>query len=507
MSRAKRARADTSRPAPTTLGTDNQPRPEDLETVARIKDSLFAEQLALVEDKSRFRSMRVGRGGGKTVAMAADMVIACLEQPSAPCYYIVLTKTMAKGILWDNPRTGIKALDEQFELNLHYNNAMCIATFPNGSRIHLMGCERTSEVDKMRGIPMVRATFDECKSIPTGTLQMMVEDIIGPRMGDYRGIITVGGTPGSVLSGMFYDATRNEPEERLPIWSFHDWDVSANTKMPHLWEEALIVKQRNRWDDDHETWMREYRGKWTADSSNLVYRFDEKNTWRGGSPEEDHDWSYVCGLYLSLENRLGVCVVAFSETHPTLFHVHDSVRDNASTDDIANTIELLEDFYGTFDNIVGFREGRGDAIFRDLEQHHGLQIEIAKRQNLADLVVLVNNDFKSGLIKVGANSHLETELKTLQWLDPGLEFNLDSSSAVVSTALLYAWEHSFHRDSHAKASVFERGTPEWFAAEERKAIRKAEHEWENVHGDGDEDDVIDAMYNAAEEEEMFDELH
>src|SRR5690606_29067747 len=105
------------------------------------------------------------------------------------------------------------------------------------------------------------------------------------------------GTPGAILAGPFYEITTGKgskdhgtvrfwserESKKRATWSVHSWTAEDNTACPWIWAEyddegnlvggALFDKQEAGWDDDHPTWLREYRAKWVPDDSALVYAY------------------------------------------------------------------------------------------------------------------------------------------------------------------------------------------------------------------------------------------
>lgn len=225
----------------------------DREIVEKIRASSTAKQRQLYDDPARRRAIIAGRRAGKTYGgSAGDIVQDALLRPDSMHLYGALSKEVARNILWDNPATGIKRFDREYELGLTFNNQSCIATFKNGSQLYLHGLKNKDALEKMRGRPFRKVKLDECASIAAARLRVAVDSILGGSMADYRGQLDLMGTPGKVLAGpwfeatslavygqsplrgdprCFYAGTRDLADPDCPEWSLHQWSVADNTEI------------------------------------------------------------------------------------------------------------------------------------------------------------------------------------------------------------------------------------------------------------------------------------
>src|SRR3990172_4227581 len=98
-------------------------------------------------------------------------------------------------------------------------------------------------MEKLRGQPFHEVHIDEAASHTTRILSHLIDRIIGPRLGDYGGRLVLYGTPGRILSGIFYDATRSGAEigrayrdrdepryEGWLGWATHHWSIQDGGK-------------------------------------------------------------------------------------------------------------------------------------------------------------------------------------------------------------------------------------------------------------------------------------
>ena len=177
--------------------------------------------------------------------------------------------------------------------------------------------------------------IDECASYSELVFADLLHEILQPALNTHKGPLILIGTPGDVLRGEFYLATCQpaqvietaagqrrsnhlfNTDEPRGNWSLHVWTLADNTAVPHLWAEALEMKARNGWADDHPVWMREYLGRWVASNTKLVYRYvphvhDYLPNGRGRfGLAEGHTWLTVVGVDLGVRDGTAIVVWAF----------------------------------------------------------------------------------------------------------------------------------------------------------------------------------------------------
>jgi hypothetical protein len=295
----------------------------DEQWAADIRERILADchpwQRDAVEDPGRRVSMLVGRGGAKTTTMRARALIKLVSIKRANILYGALTRPSAEKLMWFKLKDAIfhYGLTEDFELSDYKLRAICRRT---GSMYQLTGMQDDADIEGFRGDPFDEVQVDEAASHSPERLERFLDRIVGPRLGERKGCFVVGGTPGTILRGMFYDATRpgscradGSPIHRpyqdraLPEyaswrgWSSHAWKLQdivelgdaprdalgvtayARERYPALvanWEEALVEKAEKRYSDDNPVWLREWCGIWAADDTTTVFAYrPERNQW------------------------------------------------------------------------------------------------------------------------------------------------------------------------------------------------------------------------------------
>lgn len=402
----------------------------------------------------------IPRGGGKTTAERARLVIKMARIPKARCVYIATTKEHARELMWD----PLKDLCERLGIGATFNETRMTCTFKkNGARVRLFGADDMREIDKLRGQSFHEVAIDEAASHSEKILSALIHRIVGPRLGDFGGCIVLFGTPGHVLSGLFYDSTRTGSDKHRPWkdrhdqqwhgwkgWSSHFWDLEEAGKhipaIQRLWVEALEEKERNKWSDDHPIWLREYRGQWAADDTENVFKYrahitldgvtQQWNQWdpeRVGPmkfaklPEDRADWLYVYPMDMGHAYPFALNVFAVSPSDPDkrILHVFGFEKKGMYAKPVA---ELLlgeghnADRPGGCIGYTGWPVGSvidsDDAIIQELANVYGIRCLKAERKMgyKFGAIELVNGDLIDGRIKILKGSKLEEQLLQLQWV-------------------------------------------------------------------------------------------
>lgn len=270
---------------------------EDEAWAASIRERLLADchayQRDAVLDPARRVSILVGRGGGKTTTMRARALIKITSIKRARVLFAATSGPEAERLTWEPTKQLIDELGlrDEFTYNETKLRITCKRT---GGTYQLTGLENKKEVNKWRGQPFDEVQVDETASHDPQLLELFIQRAVGPRLGERKGCIVLGGTPGHILSGLFYDATRPGSEVHRPYadrdleqyrgwirWSSHAWNMVQVMALPGEtppallgnWEEALIEKAAQGWSEQNPVWMREYLGLWASDTALAMYHY------------------------------------------------------------------------------------------------------------------------------------------------------------------------------------------------------------------------------------------
>lgn len=492
-----------------------------------IYDGCHVKQRTLIDSARagyKYLSLRCPRRAGKSFGATSLALWWGEKYPGSRILIISLTLKSTKENYWSGAPGGIFKQNAVYGLGLKYNNTDLTWLHENGSRGRLAGAETIADIERIRGAMAEAdvAIVDECKSFAPDLLTELIRDVLQPGLMTRDGLMVLGGTPGSIPVGTFFEATSEtartdggrptcilagtEPgtayeklseTEMADLWRLHTWTIEDNTGAKRQWVRALADKKRAGWEDDHPVWRREYLGEWVTDSTDLVYSWAAyKNepgfvTWHpertkenpSGLAPHEGPWRFVLGIDLGFEDDSAFVLAAYSETLKQIRHVYDFKAPGMTLDDFFEEIFTIIEKYGRPDAIVADTAGGGSKmLIETLNQRYGLGIEPAKKTEKQDHIELVNSDFARGRIKIIPGSDLAHELAGLQW-----DLSRDSKMILARTgrlredpacpnhlcdALLYLYRFSYHYWSEAGVRQIEKGTEEWWAEYERQQLQK-----------------------------------
>lgn len=430
----------------------------------------FPKQQNVLKDKYDRIAVRTARRSGKTRTAIHKIVTTHCENPGAWTAIVSLTQGLARRQYWKEMQDWAK----REGIDLIFDKHLLEINWPCGGKTILIGADRTSEIDKLRGLKFYGVVLDEAKSYSPRILQELIEEVIEPALQDYAGWLLMIGTPGSILAGIFYQATCMEYTDddgdkvsklwgstdeywntHEHVWSFHYWTNQDNPFLVdpetgvHRWELALRKKKRKKWADDHPVWVREYLGQWAASEDALIYPFsllrnktDEFGlplvTWipkrnianEFGLPEctpdgitiPDESWNYLLGTDLGFVNPSGFVIAAYTKYLPNLYHCWDKKETELNVSQFAAIVhecrQMLPDI--KFNVEVFDSSGSGALnIMKELNENFNCNFVKADkgRMNIRkmDYFHIVSDYMHLGRIKIIPGSGLAQEMELLQW--------------------------------------------------------------------------------------------
>ena len=488
---------------------------EAQDRIDRIVNGANPVQQRFLKDRSKRKSLRVPRRGGKSFAMSSNALLIGEEIPGARILIISLTLKSTKENFWNGPG-GIKWQNHLYKLGLKYNETDYVWHHLNGSRGRLAGAETRADMEYLRGAAAEAdvVIIDECKSFAPALLTELIRDVIEPGLMTRGGILIMGGTPGSIPVGEFYAATQpgirkdaNNPKSKdtcYPytktrtdkIWSLHTWTIADNVAKPDQWNDALENKQSRETSDSDPRWRREYLGEWVTDSFELVYAYAKcksagKCFWTPnrtkdnpcGLPLPLSQWRLIMGLDFGYEDMNAIVVAAYSEISKELRHVYDFKQNHMTIDKFGAEIQHTVSLFGEPDVIVGDKGSLGGVLYvQELQSRFGISVIEAEKREKFDHIELLNSDFYSDRVQIIYNSDLDHELCGLQW-----DLEKDSKERLIRTgklrenpscanhlsdALLYLWRYCYHYWAVAEEVRIIVGSAEWWKDRERTSIER-----------------------------------
>jgi hypothetical protein len=253
-------------------------------------------------------------------------------------------------------------------------------------------------------------------------------------------------------------------------WSLHRWTLKENTFEPHLWDEALATKRMMAWRDDHPTWRREFLGEWAPDESELVYTYNEDlNLWLPSRNSANPlglsagQWNFGISGDLGHKDPFALGVLAWSDEleQDEIYLCHEICRPKLGVGEIAKYIreaEALIAAYGADPYFLEFDlDNLGGTIMQTLQDEHSILISRAEKKQKPDAQELLNEDLKSGRLKIAKGFEIVDEMTNLVKDELGRE--LKSLPNHRCDMLLYGYRRARALRTAAKAAAAHKPPP------------------------------------------------
>lgn len=446
----------------------------------RVIADCHPEQRGFALDPGRRIVGLVGRGGGKTSGGRARLTRRLLTTIGARCVYIATTREHAERLMWRPLKALFHELGFEAGKDVIYNETKLLLTLPRtNAQLQLAGADKAKDIERLRGLSYHEVGIDEAASHTDKILRELIEQVVGPRLGEFQGCIWLIGTPGKQLRGLFYDVSRPGASEALSrawarraerpewsssqwmAWSFHEWSlesaIEATRDRPiraliNQLAEHKIEKAAQGWTDDNPIWRREYLGRWAADDTVNVFRYRIHNEhgelWNQWEPElvgpmriaklpdgptDPIDWAHIVALDLGHTDPTAINVFAFSPSDPTrtIYHRYGFQQTQMYSQLIAHRLigtDINHDAPGGIIGALGewpngmvadSAHQMAQAILDELSHVYGIRIEPAKKgfRYKVGAIEVVNGDLVDGRIKILKGSELERQLQELQWVE------------------------------------------------------------------------------------------
>jgi hypothetical protein len=375
-----------------------------------LTDPRFPQQTAFVLDPSRYPAALCTRRAGKTSGFAIRFFNAARKHPGAILPYFALTRDSARNIMWP----VLREMNDKFKIGAELVDSKLRCRVPGGAEIVLMGADMPNFIGRVRGIKTPFAAIDEAQKFRNSILTELIDDILTPAIADYDdGTLGLGGTPGPLPKGKFFDITSGKEG-----FSIHKWSVFDNPYMPNARAFVDDLKKRKGWNDQNPTYRREWLGEWVADTDALVYKYDEGRNSTAILPPADH-WSYVLGVDLGYDPDPSAFVLCAYRPHdPTLYIVETFKKTKMIVSDVADKIKTYL-ARCQICSVVMDAGAQGKQIAEEIRRRHSIPVHAADKHGKSGFIELMNSDMTLGRIKVvkGSADGLVDEWLHLIW-DP-----------------------------------------------------------------------------------------
>lgn len=429
----------------------------------RKTDTPFPQQDRFVDDESQFVAALTTRRAGKSTGFARRYYNTMIKYPGCLCPHIGLTRESTKNIMWPI----LQELNDRGQWNAKFHESNLSMELPNGSRVQLFGADMKNFIRRLRGIKTPGAGVDEAQEFGEH-LQTLVDDILTPATADYiDGWIGLGGTPGPIPRGYFYDVTQGG----LYGYSVHRWGIYDNPFMPDPAAFVEKLKKRQGWDETHPTLLREYKGLWVLDTESLLIKYSEDRNHYDELPNPiaNRRWTYILGVDLGYRDSDALAVLAWGEWSPNIYLVEEVVTQGQDITQLSNQIEAMIKKYDVA-KIVMDEGALGKKIAEEIRRRKHIPVQPAEKQRKFENVAFLNDYLRAGKFKAKKQSRFAQDSMQVQ-----IDYEKTTPDRIVVKkgfhsdiidAVLYSFKESPAFTFQAQPAKPKYGTPEWGRQEE-----------------------------------------
>jgi hypothetical protein len=355
---------------------------------------LFPAQKKALLDRSIFRCNLSSRRGGKTTLSLYDLIITADEalQPGI-CLFLGLTNPQVE----KNGYIPFKKIlkDLGYIEGKHYkknDSKMQVTFLHNDVIVDFVGADHPKVIETFRGTKYYLVIIDEAGSFRNDFIDKLIDEVIGPALGDVNGRITMQGTPPPVPNTAFEQAYNDEG------WSSHYWTFRDNPYIRDNLEQVLAaIKKKRGWTDSHPVYRREYMGEFVYDSSRLLLKF---------CPQKNIAAEVPAGpvkKYLGVDfgYRDSMAYVVLYEIEDCIYLVHEYKKAGVTPTEFANELKLIMEKENiTYGDTAADYGGLGRAILKDYSKHHDLHLQDAVKSGKGNSIEITNELLMTSRFKI-----------------------------------------------------------------------------------------------------------
>lgn len=378
---------------------------------APIVRDLHAEQRRALRLIGRWRGVIAGRRSGKSYLMAVWLLGGKAGEVSLYC---ARTLKSAKAIL----------IPVFAELNARYGLGLTIRTVegeviePSGHIIRFHGLKDRAAADLLLGQKFRRIACDEGGAFDSELLEYALTKVLQPTLFDVRGDMMLGGTPGPVPKGFFYDIV-GDPRGKgtKGRWPTHAWDLRQNPHIGDAEENIAEILEANGWDLDNPTFRREVLAQWVDDAGSLIYKYRGER-WA----QVPREGKTVLVIDFAGSDRPDADDCAFLvgrqpwDKRPHVWLLEGFKKHGINLAEIAALIRQLKAKWGGIGTVKVDAGALGAGYAKTLRENYGLDVEAAdkrdKRAGIERVVAALDTDTLHVCAEAAA---IVEEWLSLQW--------------------------------------------------------------------------------------------
>lgn len=369
-----------------------------------------------LESGDRYIAACCSRRGGKTFWIS-DIIVLLLMRAlfNQDVAFIAPTLKRGKELIW---RELMRKID-RYQLGWKTSENQGTVSTPEGAYFRIVGLDNKKQIDKVsRGGDTIAFLADEVQSY----FQLLPELLVGagPALAQSRGAFIASGTPGVAEQGFWHEIA---VEEKHGFTKAH-WTLRENPFLGRDPDEILEEERaRNGWAEDHPTFVREYKGEWVTDHTQLVVEFDKNRNTTNELPEYDvHTWRHWLGIDYGFTDPTAWVVLGSPPFSKDVYVLYCEQESELTEDKIAETTRRLMDAYRPR-GAVGDSASGGATFIATWNVRYGRQFGVhlrhAKKHDKAGSIKLLNTELRTERLKLHmpAAHQLAQDFGRLQWAD------------------------------------------------------------------------------------------
>ncbi len=372
----------------------------------------FDEQQQVLLTKKSMIILICGRRAGKTVAIAALLILVAISHEKGDVLYLGRTAKSAYDIIWRTIVDILEYLGIPYTANLTDQTI----TFNTGVKIFVKGTSNKADIENLRGLGLRLAVKDECQSDSHGKLKMLVEEILTPATKDYEGSqIVLSGSPPRI-EGSYQEEKYTSDNANIARFN---WNMSVN---PHIPRHETILQETLANDfggnANDTVYLREHCGKIGAyDTEALVFRVQPGNyyqeaqlaAWINSQPITDIFFSG--GVDYGFDDQDSCVIIMASVNKRERWLIYEYKGNRTGITDFANQMKLgisrvaSNPLFAKLDKRFTWycdTEGLGKKITYELAQQFNLSVAQAYQGQPEVMVEMLQDDMKTCFFKLPA---------------------------------------------------------------------------------------------------------
>lgn len=234
--------------------------------VYQIIQTLFKEQLQVLNSGSGTKLICCSRRAGKTHLLVAAMLIECQRKPNTKCIYIGETAELSEQLI----ASAANEIVTTCNLRDKHGKPFNWKKMDNGSQILVRGLSNTKDPDQIRGNKAKIIVIDEFFHLKSELLSYLKEQVLEPMQMDYADDykFICAGTPPSIKNTYGEYAWRTWECDRFE-WTWRNNPHPVDMKQREAYVERKLQEKGLDWTSAYA--RREYNGEWAYDDELLLY--------------------------------------------------------------------------------------------------------------------------------------------------------------------------------------------------------------------------------------------